>query len=77
MKSMFDSWHGGKLSSRQQMAEKIKTMQTVGSVIEETFAAVQSRTAADEVEGRAKFNQERKWHIVKNEESAPFCGERY
>jgi len=77
MKSMFDSYFGGAVSSRAQMQEKIRQMKTDGSVIEETAKAVESRTAAELVDAQVAINKERQWKVIQNTKSAPYCGERY
>jgi len=77
MKSMFDIWYGGKLNSRQVIAEKIRAMKVEGSVISETVDAVESRSAADQVEAFVQFNQDNKYKVVRSEKSAPYVGERY
>lgn len=77
MKNIFDMWYGGKVSSRQAMQDKVRGLQTSGSVISELNAAIASRTPADKVESAVQINKERKWTVVCNEKSAPYVGERY
>lgn len=77
MKSMFDNYFGGRISSRAQMQERIRNMEVTTTVMQETENAINSRSAADSVEALAKFNKERKWKIIQDTKSAPYCGERY
>lgn len=77
MKSMFDNYFGGAVSSRAQMQEKIRNMQVDGSVIDETVKAVESRSAAELVDAQVAINKERRWKVIQNTKSAPYCGERY
>lgn len=77
MKSMFDNYFGGRISSRAQMQDKIRAMQTDGSVIADTEIAIESRTAAELVDAQVAINKERKWTVIQNTKSAPYCGERY
>lgn len=74
---MIDNYYGGRVSSRAQMQEKIRNMQTEGSVIEETAKAVESRTAAELVDAQIAIKKERQWKVIQNTKSAPYCGERY
>lgn len=77
MKSIFDNYFGGSISSRAQMQEKIRNMQVDGSVIEETAKAVESRAAAELVDAQVAINKQRQWKVIQNTKSAPYCGERY
>jgi hypothetical protein len=70
MKSMFDTWHGGRISSRQEMLNKIRTVPTNGSVIQEALHA-----CSDEVLEQER--RDRKFKLVRSEKSAPYVGERY
>lgn len=77
MKSMFDNYFGGRISSRAQMQQRIRNMEVTTTVMQETEDAINSRSAADSVEALAEFNKERKWKIIQDIKSAPYCGERY
>lgn len=70
MKSMFDNWHGGRISSRQEMLNKIRTIPTNGSVIQEAIEACSD-------EAIEKDKQDRKFKLIYSEKSAPYVGERY
>jgi len=76
MKSAFDEFFGGKLSSRAQMAERIRNMKTDGSVITEAMAAINSRTPVQVIEDREKFKKYRKATLLRKEQGgAPYVGD--
>lgn len=79
MKSMFDNYFGGHISSRASMQEKIRNLQTDGSVIQETIQAVESRTPAQQVsdtEEVKRLLKEKKWQLVTQQSSgAPYVGD--
>lgn len=77
MKSMFDNWYGGNLTSRQMMQNKIRAMQVSQTVQGETAKVIDARKPADQIEALANFNADRKYKVIQQEKSAPYVGERY
>lgn len=76
-RSMFDNYFGGKVSSRAAMQDKIRNLQTTGSVIQETIQAVESVTPAELISGREEIARKRKWQVVASGKSAPFLGDAF
>jgi hypothetical protein len=81
MKSMFDVYFGGNLSSRAAMQEKIRNLQTEGSVIQETIQAVESRTPAQQVsdlEEVKRLNKEKRNQLISAQSSgAKYLGDAF
>lgn len=76
MKSAFDIYFGGSISSRQQMQQRLRNMQTDGSVMEEVAKVIESRTPVQVVEDREKFKKARKFTLLRKEEGgAPYVGD--
>lgn len=75
-RSMFDNYFGGKVSSRAVMQDKIRNLQTTGSVIQEAFQAVESVTPAELISGHQEIARKRKWQLVTQQSSgAPYVGD--
>lgn len=75
MKSAFDIYFGGSISSRQQMQQRLRHMQVDGSVMEETAKAIDSRTPVQVIEDCEKFKKDRKSVVLRKEKGgAPYVG---
>jgi hypothetical protein len=77
MKSMFDNYFGGRITSRQAMQDKIRNMTVTETVQGETAKVIAARTPAEVIESSVEYRQQRRWTLFKQEKSAPYVGERY
>lgn len=77
MKSMFDNYFGGRITSRQAMQDKIRNMTVTETVQGETQKVVAARTPAEIIESAVEYRQQRRWTLFNQEKSAPYVGERY
>lgn len=73
MKSMFDNYFGGRITSRQAMQDMTVTETVQG----ETAKVIAARTPSEVFDSALEYRQQRRWTLFKQEKSAPYVGERY
>ena len=80
MKDMLNNFHLGKSTRREEIQQRMRNVQTSGSVIQEAFEAgeaYQVLTPVQKQDIRAKEIDDKKFKVIRNEKSAPYVGERY
>ncbi|NMY53094.1 hypothetical protein [Pseudomonas sp. WS 5011] len=80
MKNALDNFYLGKLSRREEIQQRMRALQTNGSVIQEAETAVfayESLTLAQKLELQIQEAKDSKFKVVRNEKSAPYVGDRY
>lgn len=80
MRDMINNFHLGKSTRREEIQQRMRNVQTIGSVIQEAFQAIEAYdvlTPVQKQDIRAKEIDDNKYKLIRNEKSAPYVGERY
>lgn len=77
MKNGIDNFFMGKSTRREEIQQRMRNVQTNGSVIQECYDAIANRTPAEKIESAVQINNDSKYKVIRNEKSAPYVGERY
>ncbi|WP_347506561.1 hypothetical protein [Pseudomonas anguilliseptica] len=80
MKDILNNFHLGKSTRREEIQQRMRNVQTTGSVIQEAFQAIEAYevlTPSQKIDILTQDNSDKKYKVIRNEKSAPYVGERY
>ncbi|WP_447846573.1 hypothetical protein ACFZNZ_15485 [Pseudomonas aeruginosa] len=77
MKSGFDFYFGGLVSSRQEMQQRLRNLRTEGSVMDDLEKVLSSRTPAEQVQAAEDFNKANRSKLISNKKGTLYLGDAF
>ena len=77
---MLDNHYLGKNARREELQQRMRSIQTTGNVMQEAEAAVDAYnnlSPVQKLENAIALKKDSKYKVIQNETSAPYVGERY
>ncbi|MCT7418360.1 hypothetical protein [Pseudomonas aeruginosa] len=76
MKSGFDFYFGGRVSSRQEIwQQRLRNLRTEGSVMNDLEKVLSSRTPAEQVQAAEDFNKANRSKLISSKKGTLYLGD--
>ncbi|MCR3832975.1 hypothetical protein K3Z97_17025, partial [Pseudomonas aeruginosa] len=68
-------YFGGRVSSRQEMQQRLRNLRTEGSVMDDLEKVLSSRTPAEQVQAAEDFNKANRSKLISNKKGTLYLGD--